>query len=492
MSSFDLVITGGTVATASDTFNADIGIKDGRIVALADGLSGGAQTIDATGRLVLPGGIDSHVHISQPSGPGIVMADDFESGTRSAAFGGNTLIMPFCLQQKGESLRQAVKDYHAKAQAKCYIDVSFHLIISDPSANVLGQELPALVDDGYTSFKVFMTYQDLALSDMQLLEVFSTARETGALVMVHAENYDAIRFLTDRLERAGKTAPQYHATSRPIPVEREATHRAISLAELIDVPIMVVHVSNGEAMEEIRRAQSRGLKVFGETCTQYLVLTQKDLEGLNMEGAKYVCSPPPRDYASQEACWRGLQSGIFQTFSSDHCPFRYDDPAGKLVPKGRTSFRWLPNGIPGVETRLPILFSEGVAKGRITLNQFVAVTSTNHAKIYGLHPRKGTIAVGGDADVVIWNAEHKVNISAAGLHDGADYTPYEGMEVTGWPETSIVRGRVVVNKGKLVGALSCGEHIGRARSSHTTPAGKQVTEFQPAKGWSAPKGVADS
>jgi len=484
MSSFDLVITGGTVATAADTFSSDVGIKDGRIVALGAELADGAQTIDATGRLVLPGGIDSHVHISQPSGPGIVMADDFESGTRSAAFGGNTLIMPFCLQQKGESLRQAVKDYRAKAQAKCYIDVSFHLIISDPSPNVLGQELPALVEDGYTSFKVFMTYQDLALSDMQMLEVFSTARETGALVMVHAENYDAIRFLTDRLERADKTAPQFHATSRPIPVEREATHRAISLAELIDVPIMVVHVSNGEAMEEIRRAQARGLKVFGETCTQYLMLTEKDLEGLNMEGAKYVCSPPPRDRASQEACWRGLQSGIFQTFSSDHCPFRYDDPAGKLVPKARTSFRWVPNGIPGVEARLPILFSEGVVKGRITLNQFVAVTSTNHAKMYGLHPRKGTVAIGADADIAIWNPGRKVKISAAGLHDGADYTPYEGVEVTGWPETTIVRGRVVVDKGKLIGELSHGEHIERGRSTHAVPAGRQVTAFQPAKDWS--------
>ena len=484
MSSFDLVITGGTVATAADTFSSDVGIKDGRIVALGAELADGAQTIDATGRLVLPGGIDSHVHISQPSGPGIVMADDFESGTRSAAFGGNTLIMPFCLQQKGESLRQAVKDYRAKAQAKCYIDVSFHLIISDPSPNVLGQELPALVEDGYTSFKVFMTYQDLALSDMQMLEVFSTARETGALVMVHAENYDAIRFLTDRLERADKTAPRFHATSRPIPVEREATHRAISLAELIDVPIMVVHVSNGEAMEEIRRAQARGLKVFGETCTQYLMLTEKDLEGLNMEGAKYVCSPPPRDRASQEACWRGLQSGIFQTLSSDHCPFRYDDPAGKLVPKARTSFRWVPNGIPGVEARLPILFSEGVVKGRITLNQFVAVTSTNHAKMYGLHPRKGTVAIGADADIAIWNPGRKVKISAAGLHDGADYTPYEGVEVTGWPETTIVRGRVVVDKGKLIGELSHGEHIERGRSTHAVPAGRQVTAFQPAKDWS--------
>ena len=236
------------------------------------------------------------------------MADDFASGTRSAAFGGNTMVLPFAMQQKGESLREVVKEYHAKADGQCYVDVSFHLIIADATDRVLGQELPALVHDGYTSFKVFMTYEGLALSDIEMLNVMSVARETGALVMVHAENYDAIRFLTDRLERAGKTAPHYHAASRPIPVEREATHRAISLAELVDVPIMIVHVSNREAMEEIRRAQKRGLKVYGETCPQYLVLTAKDLEGLNMEGAKYVCSPPPRDKASQaragKACSR--------------------------------------------------------------------------------------------------------------------------------------------------------------------------------------------
>jgi dihydropyrimidinase len=471
MTTLDLVIKGGTVATASDTFASDIGVRDGRIVALGEKLGPAREEIDATGHLVLPGGIDSHVHIAQPSGPGIVMADDFESGTRSAAFGGNTLVMPFCLQPKGESLRKALNDYHALAEGSCYTDVSFHLIVSDPSPSLLGQELPALVSDGYTSFKVFMTYQDLALSDFQMLEVFQAARETGALVMVHAENYDAIRFLTDKLERAGKTAPQFHATSRPIPVEREATYRAISLAELIDVPIMVVHVSNGEAMEEIRRAQSRGLKVLGETCPQYLVLTEKDLEGLNMEGAKYVCSPPPRDKASQEACWRGLESGIFQTFSSDHCPFRYDDPQGKLTPNGRTSFRWVPNGIPGVETRLPILFSEGVVKGRITLNQFVALTATNHAKVYGLSPRKGTIAIGSDADIAIWDPKRKVRITASALHQGADYTPFEGIDVTGWPVTTIVRGQPVVRDGQLVGDRRFGQHLKRARSDYARPAG---------------------
>jgi dihydropyrimidinase len=464
MSSFDLIIRGGTVVTAADTFAADIGIRKGQIAALGADLGSATEVLDARGKLVLPGGIDSHVHISQPSGPGIVMADDFESATRSAAFGGNTLVMPFCLQQKGEGLRAALQSYHQLAAGRCHIDVSFHLVISDPTASVLGQELPALVDDGYTSFKVFMTYEGLALADKELLEVFACARRTGALVMVHAENYDAIRFLTEQLEQEGKTAPRFHASSRPIPVEREATHRAISLAELVDIPIMIVHVSNGEAMEQNRWAQGRGLKIYGETCPQYLMLTEKDLDGLNMEGAKYVCSPPPRDAASQEACWRGLQTGVFQVFSSDHCPFRYDDLEGKLTPKGRTSFRWVPNGIPGVETRLPILFSEGVKKGRIDLNTFVALTATNHAKMYGLYPRKGTIAVGSDADIAIWDPDRRLTISQMMMHGGPDYTPYEGLEVTGWPTTTMVRGHFVVRDGELVGALGHGEHLARNRS----------------------------
>lgn len=469
MKKYDVVIKGGKIATASDVFHCDIGIADGRIAALGEGLEG-EKEIDATGKLVLPGGIDSHVHFAQPSGPDVTMADDFESGTRSAALGGNTTVLPFCLQQKGQSMRAALKDYHAMAEGRCHVDVSFHMIISDPTESVLGQELPALIEDGYTSFKVFMTYEDLALSDREMLEVMSVARETGALVMVHAENYDAIRFLTDRLERLGKSAPRFHATSRPIPVEREATHRAISLAEIVDVPVMIVHVSNRQSMEEIRRAQTRGLKVFGETCPQYLVLTENDLEGLNMEGAKYVCSPPPRDLESQQACWEGLQQGVFSVFSSDHCPFRYNDTRGKLVPKGRTSFRWVPNGIPGVATRLPILFSEGVVAGRIDLNRFVALTSTNHAKMYGLYPRKGTIAVGSDADIVIWDPERRVTVTHALLGDGSDYTPYEGREITGWPSITMVRGEVIAHDGKLVGKRGFGQYLTRGKSAMVQPA----------------------
>lgn len=367
--------------------------------------------------------------------------------------------MPYCLQAKGQPLREALKDYHALAEQNCYVDHSFHLIIADPTEAVLGQELPALVADGYTSLKIFMTYADLALSDYQILDVLAVARETGALVQVHAENDDAIRFLADRLERAGDTGPYFHAKSRPIAVEREATHRAISLAELIDVPIVVVHVSNRESMEEICRAQQRGLKIVGETCPQYLVLTAEDLKDLGMEGAKYVCSPPPRDLASQQAWWEGLQQGVFTLFSSDHCPFRYDDIQGKQPPNARSSFRWIPNGIPGIETRLPILFSEGVSRGRITLNQFVALTSTNHARTYGL-AGKGSIAIGYDADIALWDPARKATLSQAGLHHGADYTPYEGIEITGWPVATLLCGRFIVRDGALVGGTS-GRYVSR-------------------------------
>ena len=467
----DLAIRNGTVVTASDTVRADIGIRDGRIVALAERIEGAAREIDATGLLALPGGIDSHVHIAQPSGPGIVMADDFASATAAAAAGGNTLVMPFALQPRGGSLRRAVEDYRAQAEGCCHVDVALHMIVSDATPGVLGQELPALVKDGYTSFKVFMTYDDLVLSDRDLLAVFDVARREGALVMVHCEGYDAIRFLTERLEAQGNTAPYYHAASRPQLVEREAAHRAISHAELVDVPIMIVHVSGREAMEQVRWAQNRGLKVMAETCPQYITLTADDLRdaGVEMSGAKYVCSPPPRDRDSHEAIWEGLKGGVFQTFSSDHCPFRYDDPAGKLNPRGRTSFRWVPNGIPGIETRLPILFSEGVSKGRISLQRFVELSSTNHARIYGL-TGKGSIAVGFDADIALWDPERRETIRQEILHHGADYTPWEGFDVVGWPVKTLLRGEVVYDDGRVVGEPGRGRVVDRraadGRSGH--------------------------
>ena len=464
---FDTVIRNGTVVTASDTFVSDVGIKNGRIVALATDLTDADEVIDATGLFVLPGGIDSHVHLDQPSGEGIVMADDFDSGTRSAAIGGNSSVLAFCMQEKGQSLREALKVYHGKAEGKCHIDVSFHLVVTDPTAEVLGQELPALVEDGYTSLKVFMTYEGLRLRDDEILATLDTARRTGALVMVHCENEDAIRYLIGRHEEEGKFAPKYHATTRPVAAEREATHRALSLAEIVDVPIVIVHVSNREAMEEIRRARQRGQKIAGETCPQYLMLTADDLDLEGLDGAKFVCSPPPRDKPSQDACWEGLEQGVFDLFSSDHCPFRFDDPEGKLNEKGKRHFRWIPNGIPGVATRLPILFSEGVMKGRIDINRFVAVTSTNHAKLYGMYPQKGTIAIGSDADIALWDPKKQLTLTNEMLQHVADYTPYEGLAVTGWPVRLLVRGKTVMDQGSIVRAAE-GRYLSRKRSALST------------------------
>ena len=464
MTHFDLIIHGGLVVNADGQQRCDIGIRDGVIAALGIDLGTATEQIDATGKIVVPGGIDSHVHIAQPSGDGSVMADDFASGTLSAVCGGTTTVLPFCLQQKGQSLREVLKDYHAQAQGNCHADVSFHLIITDPTPNVLGQELPALVEEGYTSFKVFLTYEGMRLYDDEVLATMDCARETGALMMVHCENEDAIRYLIGKHEAQAKFEPKYHATTRPQVVEREATHRAISLAEVVDVPVVIVHVSNGPAMREIRAAKERGRAVVGETCPQYLVLTADDLDLDDWEGAKFVCSPPPRDTQSQADCWEGIETGVFDIFSSDHCPFRYDDPNGKLSAAGQQSFRYIPNGIPGVETRLPILFSEGVAKGRIDLERFVALSSTNHAKLYGLYPQKGVIAVGSDADIVIWDAGKSAPIEQARLHHGADYTPYEGLHINGWPVLSMLRGVVVMADGEPTGAAPAGQHLARARS----------------------------
>jgi dihydropyrimidinase len=440
---FDLVIRNGLVATASDTFGADIGIAGGRIVQLGRDLPSGAREIDAAGRVVTPGGVDAHCHLDQPMPPPARMADDFDSGTRSAACGGTTTVIPFAAQEKGQSLRAAVTDYHRRAEGKAHVDYAFHLIVSDPTPQVLNEELPTLIAQGYTSFKIYMTYDDLKLDDGQILDVLSVAREHGAMAMIHAENADCIEWLTKRLEAAGRTAPRFHAHARPLLVEREASHRAIALSELVDVPILIVHVSGHEAVEQIRWARGRGLKVFAETCPQYLFLTAEDL-GLDdsYAGARCVCSPPPRDRANQQVIWDGLADGLFTVFSSDHAPFRYDAPEGKKPAGREVAFRHIPNGIPGIETRLALLYSEGVLGGRLSLNRFVELTATNPAKTYGLHPRKGTIAIGSDADLVIWG-EREFVLHNTELHHNVDYTPYEGRTLRAWPALTIVGGDVV-------------------------------------------------
>ena len=459
MPDFDLVIRNADAVTASDTFRCDIGIRGGRIVQLGVDLTRGAREIDAAGRAVTPGGVDAHCHLDQPMAPPVRMADDFDSGTRAAACGGTTTVIPFAAQEKGQSLRAAVDDYHRRASGRAHVDYAFHLIVSDPTPAVLTEELPALIREGYTSFKIYMTYDDLRLDDGQILDVLDVARTHGAMAMVHAENADCIEWLTKRLEAAGRTAPRYHAHARPMLVEREATHRAIALSQLVDVPILIVHVSSREAVEQIRWGRSHGLQVFAETCPQYLFLTAEDL-GIDdsYQGARCVCSPPPRDKANQQVIWDALADGLFTVFSSDHAPFSFDAPEGKKPGGEEVAFRHIPNGIPGIETRMALLWSEGVLAGRITPQKFVELTATNPAKAYGLHPRKGTIAIGADADLVIWD-EREFVLTNGRLHHAVDYTPYEGMRLSAWPAMTLLRGEVLWDGSRFSGEPGHGQFL---------------------------------
>lgn len=443
MTDFDLIVRNAHVITASDIFDCDIGIRDGKIVQLGHALGTAVREIDASGRTVTPGGVDAHCHLDQPMTPPTKTADDFDSGTRSAACGGTTTIISFAAQQKGQSLQAAVEDYRARAKGKAHVDYAFHLIVSDPTPKVLQEELPELIREGFTSFKIYMTYDDMKLDDGQILDVLDVARQHGAMAMIHAENSDCIEWLTKRLEASGRTAPRFHAHARPMLVEREATHRAIALAELVDVPILIVHVSGREAVEQIRWARAHGLNVFAETCPQYLFLTAEDL-GIDdsYKGARCICSPPPRDKANQQVIWDALNDGLFTVFSSDHAPFKYDGIEGKKPNGQEVEFRHIPNGIPGLETRMALLWSEGVLAGRMTANRFVELTSTGPAKAYGLHPRKGTVAVGADADLVIWD-ERDFVLKNEMLHHEVDYTPYEGMRLKAWPGLTLSRGEVV-------------------------------------------------
>jgi dihydropyrimidinase len=476
MAEFDLAIRGGTVVTASDVFEADIGISGGEITALGRSIGAARQEIDASGRYVMPGGVDTHCHIEEPPAGEVHNADSFASATSSAAAGGTTTVIPFVTQVKGGTITQNLRDYHRKAE-RALVDYSFHMIITDPSPAVL-EELPGLIAEGHRSLKIFLTYDSLALDDAQTLKVLAVARRCGALVCVHAENHAAIAFLTQALEAAGLTAPKFHAWAKPMAVEREACHRVISLAELLDTPIHIFHVSGAESAEEIRRAQQRGLKVFAETCPQYLMLTEADLDRPGFEGAKFLCSPAPRSKADQQSLWDYIRGGTLSVFSSDHAPNRFDDLHGKKVAGEKASFSVVPNGVPGLETRLPILFSEGVVKGRIDLQKFVALSATNPARLFGL-PKKGTIAVGADADVAIWNPARKVTIRNADLHHQVDYTVYEGLEITGWPEITLSRGNVICRDGKITAKPGHGRFQPRHPYDYIAPLGRFVTAFDP-------------
>ncbi|ONG56640.1 dihydropyrimidinase [Pseudoroseomonas deserti] len=478
MPDFDLVIRNGKVATASETFFSDIGIQDGIVVALAQNLPAGAREIDATDRLVLPGGVDTHCHVDEPRAPPTASADSFASGSASAAAGGTTSLICFAKQGPNISATDAVAAHHQRAR-RARIDFSFHITLTDPTPEVLEQQLPALVEAGHRSFKIFLTYSGSRITDGQALRVLAAGRKLGALVCIHAEHHELIEFYTEALVAAGLTAPKYHAWAKPMIVERECVHRVCALAEALDTPIQVFHVSGAEAAEEIARAQDRGLKVWAETCPQYLVLTEQDLDRPGFEGAKFIFSPAGRTTADQEALWEAIRRGTIFNVTSDHAPTRYAGPDGKLAFGADAPFTKVPNGVPGLAARLPILFSEGVAKGRIDLQTFVAITATNPAKLFGLAPRKGTIAVGADADIAIWDPAKQVTITnELMLHDN-DHTPYEGMQVTGWPEITLVRGVPVVEHGKVVAEEGHGQFLARGPYDFIAPRGVFPTPFNP-------------
>jgi dihydropyrimidinase len=459
---FDLTIRGGRVCNADGCAMVDVGVASGQVVALAPGLPPGREDVDATGRWVLPGGIDSHCHIEQLSGMGVMCADDFYSGTVSAAFGGTTTILSFAAQHREDRIPDVVADYTRRAREKAVIDYGFHLILTRPDTEALTVHLPEVIRAGITSLKVYMTYDRLRLDDHALLDVLAVAGEEGALVMVHAENHDMIRWVAHRLLERGHTAPKFHAVAHDPLAETEATHRAIQLSRLVDVPVLIVHVAGGETVDLIRNAQRLGARVYAESCPQYLFLEASDADLPGVEGAKFCCSPPPRDKAAQEAVWRGLLDGTLGVYSSDHAPYRFDT-TGKLPKGDATTFKEMANGVPGIELRLPLLFSEGVLKGRMSIEQFVALTATNHAHMYGLAPRKGAIAVGADADIAIWDPTRQVTVSSAMLHDNVGYTPYEGMQLTGWPESVYSRGRCVVRDGRLWAEAGSGAFVARSR-----------------------------
>jgi dihydropyrimidinase len=442
---FDLLIRGGHAVLPDGVRRADIGVKHGRIAAIGTDLGATAKVLDATERLVLPGGVDSHCHMDQPPWQGMTTADDFASATLSAMCGGTTTVIPFAMQMRGHSLSDCVADYHRRARGNAHIDYAFHLIIGDPTPDVLERELPELMAAGCTSLKLYMTYEGLRLDDDEVLRTLDAARRLGALAMVHAENDAAVRFLTERLLALGRTAMRYHARARPALGDREAAHRAITFAELIEVPILIAHVSAAAVVEEIRRAQRRGVPVLAETCPQYLFLSEADLAAPGVEGAKCVCTPPPRTPADQQAVFAGLLDGTLAVFSSDHSPWRFSDKVGDGPD---TPFHRVPNGIPGIETRLALLFSDAVQTGRMSLTDFVERTSAAPARLFGLAPRKGALAIGADADIVLWDTAREVTITNDMLHHATDYTPYEGRRVRGWPVTTVARGEVVFHNGE--------------------------------------------
>ena len=454
------LIKNGHIVTAVDSYTADI-LIDGETVAmigkdLSSVVGSADKTIDATGKMVIPGGVDPHTHMDLPFG-GTSSSDDFETGTRAAAFGGTTTIIDFAVQYKGQALNEALDAWFAKAEGKATTDYGFHLIVTDMPDERL-PELKAMIDQGVTSFKLFMAYPGVFLvDDGVIFKAMTAAGENGGLICMHAENGVVIDVLVQRALAEGKTAPKYHALTRPTKAEAEGVHRAIAIAEMAKSPVYIVHLSCYDALKEVQAARDLGLPAFAETCPQYLLLDYSLYEKPDFEGAKYVMTPPLRDRENQELLWRGLRGDDLQVISTDHCPFCFKEQKEL----GRGDFSKIPNGGPGVENRMSLIYHHGVTQGRISLNRFVELTSTAAAKIFGLFPKKGTIAVGSDADIVIFDPNREQTISAATHHMRVDYSAYEGWRVRGVTETVLSRGRVMVENNEFKGKAGAGRFIKR-------------------------------
>ncbi|HXF98631.1 MAG TPA: dihydropyrimidinase [Gaiellaceae bacterium] len=454
-----VLIKGGRIITAADDYVGDVYVEGERVALLGESLDVEAErVIDASGKYVLPGCVDPHTHLDMPFG-GTVTIDDFTSGQTAAAFGGTTCHVDFVIQAPGQSFQEALETWHAKREGKAVIDNGFHMAVTDLRQGGSLEELARLPEQGVTSYKLFMAYKGvLQVDDETLFRTMEVAAETGALVMVHAENGDAIDVLVKQALAAGNTAPHFHALTRPPETEGEATNRAIQLARIAGCPLYVVHVSCREAVEPIARAREKGWDVWGETCTQYLFIDYTYLERPNFAGAKYVYTPPPRPKEHQEVLWQAVRSDILSVISTDHCAFLWDGQ--KTL--GKDDFSKIPNGGPGLEDRLHMIHEFGVRTGRISLNRMVELLSTNPAKLFGLYPRKGTIAPGSDADIVVFDPEKPHLITAATQHSKTDYNLFEGTEVTGSPEVVLVRGTVVVENGELQVEPGFGRFVERA------------------------------
>ena len=454
------LVKGGTIVTASDTYPADVLVEDGIISLIGKDLAAtitADTTVDATGKYVIPGGIDVHTHNDMPFGA-TTSSDNFETGTIAAAFGGTTSIVDFAIQDFGGSMHAALETWFKKAEGKAAIDYSFHMICREINDTILGEMDQLIAREGVTSFKLFMAYPNVfMLDDKSIFKAMRHTADNGGLICMHAENGGVIDSLVEKALAAGMTAPKYHALTRPAKAEGEATRRAIALSEMAGVPVYIVHLSCADALQEVREARDMGLPAYAETCPQYLFLSYEDYEEPGFEGAKYVMSPPLREKYHQEALWKGLAGNDLQVISTDHCPFCMKEQKEL----GLNDFSKIPNGAPGIETRMSLIYDGGVRTGKISLNRFVELTSTNPAKIMGLFPRKGTIAVGSDGDLVVFDPNATMTLAQKTLHMRVDYNPYEGRVVQGLPTTVLSRGNVIVDKGQFLGKAGDGQFVPR-------------------------------